>query len=146
MDDAADDGALDRSCTATVTGSVILSGTKAPAAAWQFLQWWTADDTQQEYGREIESVIGSAARYNTANVRALAAAAWDPDMKQSLLAQLESVRPYVEVPGGYLTSRYYDFAFRYIVYDKDNVRDTMIDAVASINTEIANKRKEYSLD
>ena len=38
------------------------------------------------------------------------------------------------------------FAFRYIVYDKDNVRDTMIDAVASINTEIANKRKEYSLD
>ena len=67
-------------------------------------------------------------------------------MKQSLLAQLESVRPYAEVPGGYLTSRYYDFAFRYIVYDKDNVRDTMIDAVASINTEIANKRKEYSLD
>lgn len=140
------DGTLDRSCTATVTGSVILSGTKAPEAAWQFLQWWTADDTQQEYGREIESVIGSAARYNTANVRALAAAAWDPGMKQSLLTQLESVRPYAEVPGGYLTSRYYDFAFRYIVYDKDNVRDTMIDAVASINTEIANKRKEYSLD
>ena len=40
----------------------------------------------------------------------------------------------------------YDFAFRYIVYDKDNVRDTMIDAVSSINTEISNKRKEYSLD
>ena len=67
-------------------------------------------------------------------------------MKQSLLAQLENIRPYVEVPGGYLTSRYYDFAFRYIVYDKDNVRDTMIDAVSSIDTEIANKRKEYSLD
>ena len=141
-----DDGTLDRSCTATLTGSVILSGTKSPQLCWQFLKWWTSDGTQKEYGSSLESIIGSAARYNTANLNALTAADWDSDMKESLIEQLKYIRPYTEVPGGYLTSRYYDFAFRYIVYDKDNVRDTMIDAVSSINTEIANKRKEYSLD
>ena len=141
-----DDGTLDRSCTATLTGSVILSGTKSPQLCWQFLKWWTSDGTQKEYGSSLESIIGSAARYNTANLNALTAADWDSNMKESLIEQLKYIRPYTEVPGGYLTSRYYDFAFRYIVYDKDNVRDTMIDAVSSINTEIANKRKEYSLD
>ena len=141
-----EDGTLDRSCTATVTGSVIMSSTEQPDACWEFLKWWTSAEVQQEYSLSLESIVGSAARYNTANKQALSNAAWERGMKNSLLSQLEDIRPYVEVPGGYLTSRYYDFSFRYIVYDGDNVRDTMIEAASSINTEIAHKRQEYLLD
>ena len=141
-----ENGELDRSGVATVTGSVIMADSKNIEGAWEYLKWWSSANVQHDYGSELESIIGSAARYNTANIEALSNAQWDKDMKGNLLKQLKSAKAFVEVPGGYLTSRYYDFAFRYIVYDGDNVRDTMLESVASINREIQHKRMEYNLD
>ena len=142
-----EDGKLDRSCASTVTGSIMLNQKDTnKEAAWEYLKWWSSADVQREYGSELEGVMGSAARYNTANNEAFARTAWDKDMKESLLEQLNWVKAYVEVPGGYLTTRYYDFSFRYIVYDGENVRDTLTENVESINREIAHKRAEYNLD
>lgn len=141
-----EDGSIDHSSTATITGSAIMAKSTHQKEAWEFLRWWTEADTQQEYGVSLESVVGPAARYNSANVEAMNRVEWDYGIKENLMEQLESVKAYPEVPGGYLSARYYDFAFRYIAYDGDDIRQTMSEAVDEINREIRNKRDEYNLD
>lgn len=130
----------------TVTGSVILSATKSPGAAWDFLCWWTSAEIQAAYGKDLESVVGSAARYNTANTEALNSVQWDADMREQLLLQRQSLKAYPEIPGGYYTARNFDFAFRDVLYSGVNIRDALGDAAKEINQEIQKKRREYNLD
>ena len=35
--------------------------------SWEFMKWWADADTQVRFGREIEALLGSSARYATAN-------------------------------------------------------------------------------
>ena len=71
---------------------------------------------------------------------------WDRDIAQALQTQWESVRTVPEVPGGYFTSRYLDFAFRDVVYNGKDIRETLNSAVMTINEEIRSKRQEFKLD
>lgn len=139
-------GNLNHDSHCIVTGSLILEDSDNKEAAWQFLKWWLSEQTQSSYGKQLESVVGSAARYNSANIGALASVSWDGNIGQSLMTQLQSLRAYPEVPGGYITTRLYDFAFRNIVYDEDDIRETMTSTADDIEAEIVNKRKDYNLD
>lgn len=140
------DGAINQETVATYTASIILSNTKDKNSAFEFLKWWTSADTQLEYGANLESVVGSAARYNSANIDAINDTAWGGEIKTELNKQIKMLRSVPHVPGSYLTSRYYDFAFRDIVYKGENVKQTLIDAVSNIDAELAHKREEYNLD
>ena len=62
-----EDGTVSHAAVGIVTGCVMLSQTEYEDASWDFMQWWTSADTQTTYGKELESVVGSAARYNSAN-------------------------------------------------------------------------------
>lgn len=140
------DGTVDHSCAVTSTADIILKKSTRQEQAWKFIKWWLSSDIQTLYGKSVESVVGSAARYNSANTDAFSLMQWDSDMKKSLMAQLSFVRAVPEVPGGYFTTRLYDFAFRDIVYSEEEVRDTMTEAAENINNEMATKRREYGLD
>ena len=35
--------------------------------SWEFMKWWAQPETQVRFGREIEALLGSSARYATAN-------------------------------------------------------------------------------
>lgn len=137
---------VDHSSVATVSGDIIIANSKDKQASWEFLKWWLSAETQSAYGKNIESIVGSAARYNSANAEAFSTVQWSSDVKKSLMYQLEHVRPINEVPGGYITTRLYDFAFRDIVYKGKDVRRTMTDTVLDINIEMKNKRDEYGLE
>ncbi len=140
------DGTVDHTAVSIVTGAVMMTQTSEPEATWEFLKWWTGADVQASYGTLLESVVGSAARYNTANKLAMSTVQWDADVKASLQYQAAHLQARPEVPGGYYTTRLFDFAFRNIVYDDEDVRETLIDTVDDINREIQNKRDEYQLD
>lgn len=139
-------GEINRATPAVMTGSIILAQTKDPDSAFEYLKWWTDAQTQLAYGSNLESVVGAAARYNSANLNAVLSTGWSTETKQMLSEQIAELSPIPQVPGGYLTTRYYDFAFRYIVYDGDRVRDSMIEAAEKIDAEILHKREEYGLD
>lgn len=136
---------LDHSVAGTVTGGVIMKQSEEKEAAWEFLKWWTQADTQSRYASELESVMGSAARYPTANVEAMKTIAWDRSTQEALTEQWQYVKAIPEVPGGYFTSRYFDFAFRDVVLDGKDVRETMVSSAREINNEIRNKRQEFKL-
>jgi hypothetical protein len=55
------------------------------------------------------------------------------------------VRGIPEVPGGYLTGRHIDNAFRKVVVQGEDPRETMEYYVRYINEEITSKRKEFNL-
>ena len=79
--------AVDHAAAGTVTGGVIMAQSREKEAAWEFLKWWTEAGTQSRYGQELESVMGTAARYPTANVEAMKSIAWEPGTQQAINEQ-----------------------------------------------------------
>ena len=113
--------------------------------AWEFMKWWADADTQVRYGREMEALLGSSARYATANRDAFVKLSWSAKDIKELQAQWEWAKGIKEIPGGYYTGRHVTNALRKVTTTKDDPRETIIDYVRQINEEIAKKRKEFGL-
>ncbi|HQC75016.1 MAG TPA: extracellular solute-binding protein, partial [Bacilli bacterium] len=115
-------------------------------SAWDFMRWWVSRDTQTSYARELESILGAAARHNTANVLAFKNLPWSREEQNVLLAQWKNSVGVPEIPGGYYTGRNLENAFRKVVNTQANPRETLNEYIALINAEITKKRKEFGLD
>ena len=115
------------------------------AASWEFMKWWAQPDTQIRFGREIEALLGSSARYATANRDAFSNLSWSSDDIEVLNAQWDQTVGIREVPGGYYTGRHISNAIRKVINDKDDTRETIIDYSIKIDEEITKKRKEFGM-
>ena len=113
--------------------------------AWEFMKWWSRTDTQVRFGREIEALLGSSARYATANINAFSQLAWSVDDIEVLLAQWQQTVGIREVPGGYYTGRHITNAIRRVINKKEDPRETIIDYSITINEELTKKRIEFGL-
>lgn len=128
------------------SGVMIMDQSMKKEAAWEYLKWWTSTDVQVQFGREMEGILGAAARYPTANIEALAQLPWTVKEYQKLYAQWQWVKGVPEVPGGYMTGRHLDNAFRLVINESSNPRETIYDYVQVINEEILKKRREFGLN
>lgn len=115
------------------------------AKSWEFMKWWAEVDTQVRFGREIEALLGTSARYATANIDAFCQLAWSADDIDVLHEQWLWTKGIREVPGGYYTGRHITNALRKVLNDKDNPRETIQDYVITINEELTKKRIEFGL-
>jgi len=113
--------------------------------SWEFMKWWAEPDTQVQFGREIEALLGASARYATANRDAFSNLSWSSDDIEVLNAQWDETKGIREVPGGYYTGRHISNAIRKVLNDKDDSRETIIDYSIKIDEEITKKRKEFGL-
>ncbi|MBQ6174135.1 MAG: extracellular solute-binding protein [Clostridia bacterium] len=113
--------------------------------AWTFIQWWTDADTQVDFGREMEAILGSSARYTTANKLALARLGWSDRQLEILLGQLAHTRGFPEIAGGYSTTRHMTNAIRRVINSKEDARETLLTYAKTINEEIKIKRQEFGL-
>jgi len=143
-----EDGSVDFSVASTGLAAMIMADTKEPDASWEFLKWWTSKETQVKYGREMESLMGAAARVPTANYEAFLNMPWPVDDFKALQKSKEWVRGIPQVPGGYYSWRNAFNAY-FIVFDKPDTklpREELMEKVIYINAEIAHKRAELGLD
>ena len=142
------DGSIDRSVACTGLASMIMSDTEYPAESWEFIKWWTSAETQTMYGREMESLMGSAARVPTANYEAFTNMAWPVNDFKALEKSMEWVKGIPQVPGGYFSWRNVNNAFYSVVTlpDTSFPREELMDQVIYINAEINYKREELELD
>ena len=142
------DGSIDRSVACTGLASMIMSDTEYPEESWEFLKWWTSAETQTMYGREMESLMGSAARVPTANYEAFTNMAWPVNDFQALEKSMDWVMGIPQVPGGYYSWRNVNNAFYSVVTTPDTSfpREELMDQVIYINAEINYKREELELD
>jgi ABC-type glycerol-3-phosphate transport system substrate-binding protein len=135
-----------RETVSTGTGIMIMEDSQNKDASWEFLKWWTSSPIQVQFGREMEGILGAAARYPTANVEALSQLPWTVTEYQKLEEQWDWVKGIPEVPGGYMMGRHLDNAFRLVLNDSSNPKETIYDYVQIINDEIEKKRREFGLD
>ena len=113
--------------------------------AWTFMKWWVSADTQARFGREMESVLGTSARYQTANRDALRQLAWSKTQLRVLEEQLAWTRGFPEIAGGYSTTRHITNAIRRVINTKEDPRETLLNYARTINEEIRIKRREFNL-
>lgn len=140
-----DDGSINRDVSSGGSAVIMMEQSKDKEAAWEFIKWWTSKDTQVRFGREMEGLMGAAARYPTANVEAMDELPWPSKDLENLKEQWDWVRGVPEVPGGYYTGRNIDNAFREVINNKTNTRDALYDYVEEINREIEFKQQEINL-
>lgn len=141
-----ENGNINNSGAASGSAIVMMKNAKDPLAAWDFMRWWVSQETQSLYATELESILGAAARHNTANVVAFKNLAWTRAELDILIEQWSKSVGIPEVPGGYYTGRNLENAFREVVNNDANPRETLQEYVIIINNEITKKRKEFELD
>ena len=113
--------------------------------AWEFIKWWVSTDAQVRFGREMESVLGASARYQTANRDALRQLAWSNAQLKILESQMSMTRGFPEIAGGYSTTRHITNAIRRVINTKEDPRETLLNYARTINEEIRIKRREFNL-
>lgn len=138
---------IDRSdfITGSATMMIATEDESLKQKSWEFMKWWAEPDTQVRFGREIEALLGSSARYATANKDAFEQLSWSTDDIKVLSQQWDQTVGIREVPGGYYTGRHITNAIRKVINDKDDSRETIIDYSIKINEEIEKKRNEFGL-
>jgi ABC-type glycerol-3-phosphate transport system substrate-binding protein len=140
------DGTINRSVSTGTLASMILSNSKRPDLAWEFLKWWVSAETQLRFGRELESIMGAAARYPTANYEAFSQLSWGSEQKAVLDEQRKWTVGIPEVPGDYFVSRHITNAVRKILNQGLDTRETLLDYTITINDELKKKRQEFGLE
>ena len=137
------DGTINNASAGSGTGCAILKGAKSPEAAWTFLKWWTAADTQRDYSNNLESILGPVGRVAVSNMEALKSLSWDAHSLNTVLAAWDNVAEIREVPGSYYVSRSLDFAFWNVASMSKNPKDMMQTWGEEANAEIKRKLEQY---
>ena len=138
---------IDRSdfITGSATMMITTEDQELKDKSWEFMKWWAQPDTQIRFGREIEALLGSSARYATANRDAFSNLSWSMDDIAVLNEQWDQTRGIREVPGGYFTGRHISNAIRKSINEKADSRETIIDYSIKIDEEIEKKRREFGM-
>lgn len=139
------DGSVNNTFVTDTIQSVILKNSKQVGESWDFLKWWLSGEVQLQYANTIESVMGPAARYCTANKSVLKQLPWTNDDIEQLLAQMNCTKGIPSVPGSYMTTRMVQYAFNDVVTNSSNPRETLHLNLQTINQELEIKRKEFGL-
>lgn len=140
------DGTIDHTVPAWGSAAVMFAAAEAQDDAWQFLDWWTSAPTQLRFGRELEAVMGAAARFPTANLDAFQSLPWSTHELAILNEQREWTLGTPEVPGGYYVGRHLVNAMRRVINSNVDTRETLLDFNIVINQELINKRREFGLE
>lgn len=140
------DGTVDHSVSAAGTAAMIFSNTDDIDSSWKFLKWWVSGQTQSDYAIGLETKLGASARVMVASKSAFETLDWTSEQKAALKQQWNWVDGTPEVPGGYLMSRHINNAFRKIVYNDADLRETLGEYKVIIDKELTLKREEYGLE
>lgn len=140
------DGTINHAANSSGSGALIFSGCPDKEAAWDFIKWFTSTDAQVTYANDIEAVLGTLGRFDTANVEALKQISWTQTELNLLLAQLEQQVEIPIIPATYGVTRNLVNAFRSVVNDAENARDTLMWYNRDINAEIERKREDLGLN
>lgn len=139
------DGSLNRSVTAAGTGISMFNKTANKEDGWKFIEWFTSDDIQYQFGSELELYIGPMARFETANKNAFEQLPWSEKDKKTIRYQWDNVKMTMQTPVSYYMARNVSYAFRSVVYKNTNSRETLNLYNKEINKEIIRKRKSLGL-
>ncbi|MBQ9808989.1 MAG: extracellular solute-binding protein, partial [Ruminococcus sp.] len=140
-----EDGTVSHAANSSGAGAVIFKKVGNKENAWKFIKWFTETETQVQYGTQIEGLLGTMGRFDTANLEALGQLSWSNDQIARLRDQQEELVEIPVIPSSYAVTRNIMNAFRETVNELQNPRDTLIWYNRDINDEITRKRENLGL-
>lgn len=141
-----EDGTVSHAANSNGSGAVIFKQVKNKENAWEYIKWFTGTEAQARFGMQIEGLLGTLGRFETANIQALKQLSWSPNELDRLMDQQEELEEIPIIPASYGVTRNIMNAFREVVNEAENPRNTLMWYNRNINEEIARKRKNMGLD
>ena len=140
---------INNTSVAGAAGSVLVHNDKRSKEdtnkCWQFLSWYSSADAQTNYANELTALLGNESKHSTANVQALKELPWTTQEYKNLMSQFNNLIATREYPGGYIISRYVDFAFMAAYNNGADPTESLLGYIDNINAEITRKRQEFGL-
>ncbi len=141
-----ENGNINNTAISTVTAVIMMAGCEKQENAWKFMDWYTTAETQSSYANEKVAIVGQGAMFATANKEAIASLPWSTQDLENIMTQYNNLATIPEMPGGYIITRYVEFAFLDALNNNADPVESMLDYIDDINKEITRKRKEFDLD
>ncbi len=140
------DGEIDRTAGAiTEKGDIIMKQSEKPEQSWEFLKWWSSEEVQTRFAKEVEAMMGQEARWNTANKNAFLSLSWNEEDIATIQEEWKWAKEVPTVLGGYMTNRHLTNAWTSVVISGMDVREALEQAVKEINRELRMKQEEYGV-
>ena len=138
------DGTVDYTRAGGSETSVIVldNGKKNTEESWNFVKWWMSGEIQTEFGYLIESEMGAASRWNSANIESFCSMAWDRSELEVIKQSFSDAKGLPIVLGGYYTSRYLNTAYNKSAISSQDCRDSLENAKKEIDNELERRRKK----
>lgn len=127
------------------TGAIVVASSGRTADGFAFLDWWTAEETQRAFGHQLEVLLGSSSRYNTANLGAFASLPWSAAEQAALQVQQKALWDMPVTPASYYITRNITNAFRRVTYYYENPSEVMNRYSADMDKEIERKNREFGI-
>lgn len=145
-----EDGTVSHAVNSSSAGAVIFNKVddkeNGVENAWEFVKWFCSTDIQVAYATQLEGLMGQMGRYAPANKEALEQLAWSPDEVESLQTAMDELEEVPIIPASYAVTRNVMNAFREVVNNAENPRDTLMWYNRDINEEITRKRENLGLE
>lgn len=137
-----EDGSINRNFVANGSGGVIFADTAKADEAWEFMKWWTSEETQVEYTYTLRSTYGDTYFWLPSNLEALEQAPIDQEDKEIILDMVQQLRDVPRTPGQYLLERSISDIWNAMVFDGTSAQVAADEKVIAINREIRKKMQE----
>lgn len=125
------------------TGAVIFSkNADKQEAAWEYVKWFSSQETQLAFARRLEGLLGRMGRYQAADFAVVEQLGWSKDELEILRAQHDALDEIPILPSSYAVTRDLMNAFRASVNEGENPRDTLLYYTSGMNDEIARKNAQ----
>ncbi len=139
-----EDGMISHTAVGSGTGCAILKQSEQKESAWEFLKWWTSEETQLSYTNELESVLGPAGRVAVSNIEALKKLSWDSNMLDTIMESWNNVQELPEYPGSYYVSRSVYQSYWNVVNKNQNAIDVLTKYSKEADDEMERKWDQYA--
>lgn len=133
-----------RTQSSTLNGSIIVAGSDRLPDAYRFVSWWSSAQAQASFGQQSEVLLGTSARYNTANRDAFEQLNWTTAERETLSAAWEQVWDVEQTAATYYVGRCLSNAFRRVVYNYESPRDVLYRYNSDITGELARKQRQLN--
>lgn len=137
---------INRAQSCSGSSAIIPKASTMKDESFKFIDWWTNETVQTRFGNELETIMGTAARYNSANINAFNNLKWSKSELDNLNIARKSVYDIYQTPASYYISRNLSNAFRKVVYYFANDREVLNKYSKDMNNELKRKRQEFGLE
>ena len=107
------------------------------------MKWWMSTETQVDFQQQLILNYGLPYLWNSANLEAFQYSPIPEEHKTVILQQWQWLQEPVKLPGSYMQERELSNAWNRIVFNGQNPRRAIDEAIITINREITRKMEEF---